>query len=473
MAKYDTKFQLKSPKFSQKTVIRLRMAFDYIDFTWELNDSLNRKLKIYPVLWDFKKQYPIPRSKVPKKFQGEIYNLQVIEQTIDKVKVVASQIINEAALNEIKITANYLKNELLVRLGLAKRAKGITVYDFSCIVVEEMEKGTIIIEKTNSRYTDKTIKQYKVLSRLLEAKYQNLTFNEIDKDWFNNFKLFLLDGQEFTYKNSAGQEKVFSKKPLRDGAMGNYIKNLGVIMRIALDKGISKNMNNKADWFTKPPANPSGKTEVYLTESEIEKIYNFTPKSIKNKKGQNIGESTLEKAKDLFLLGCYTGLRVSDYNNRLSKDNFTTSEKGTNILIKPTQKTGDKVYIPIYWEELTKIAQKYDYEFPKMSDQKINDYIKLICKEVNCFNDIVEYYDKIGGVKEFFRQEKWELITTHTGRRSAVSNLIKNGLSESEVAKFTGHKKQSITELYNKISNIDTADMLMEKLNNNKKNENQ
>ena len=99
MAKYDTLFQLKSPKSTEKTIIRLRIRLDGVGFVWELNDSLNRRLKIYPALWDSKSQYPIPKSKIPKKFQNETHNLRVIEQTIDKVKVVVNQIINDSALN--------------------------------------------------------------------------------------------------------------------------------------------------------------------------------------------------------------------------------------------------------------------------------------------------------------------------------------------------------------------------------------
>lgn len=469
MGKYDTRFQLKTPKSKEKSVIRLRMAFDYVDFTWELNDSLNRKLKIYPSLWDSKKQYPIPKNKIPSKHQSETYNLQLIGERIDKVKVVVNRIINEAALNEIKITNDYLKQELLIKLDLAKKAKQITVCDFCYQVVDDMEKGILLIEKTSKRYEADTIKQYKVLATLFEAKYPNLSFNEIDKTWYDGYKLFLLDKQEFNYRNRDGEDKVYSKKPLRNGAIGNYIKNLKAVMRIAYNRGLSSNMDYKADWFSKPPATPSGKTEIFLSEHEIRKVYEFTPnEDIKDKHEKLVSKKTLEKAKDLFLLGCYTGLRVSDYNNRLNKTNFMVSDKGTPILVKPTQKTGEKVYIPIFWNELILIAEKYNYEFPKMSDQKINDYIKLVCGQIDGFDSIIEYYDTVGGIKEFCSNQKWELITTHTGRRSASTNLAVRGLSEAEIAKFTGHKSNSMVARYNKTSNMQTADMLMEKLEKNK-----
>lgn len=465
MGKYDARFQLKTPKSKEKSIIRLRMAFDYVDFTWELNDSLNRKLKIYPKLWDVKNQYPIPKSKIPKSLEGETYNQQLVQERIDQIKVLINQIINEAALNKIKITNDYLKKELLIRLGLAKKLKKISICDFTWQIIDEMEKGILLIEKNNKRYAPKTIKQYKVLATLLDAKYPHITFDEVDKEWYNSFKLFLLDKQEFVYINKDGEDEIFSKNPLRNGAIGNYIKNLKVIMGIAFDRNISNNMNHSAKWFSKPPSEPSGKTDIYLTEREIRKIYEFVPQEdIKNKHDKLIGRKTLEKAKDLFLLGCYTALRVSDYNNILNRTNFRVTEKGTKILVKSTQKTGEKVYIPIFWNELIQIAEKYNYEFPKMSDQKINDYIKLVCKEIEGFDTTVDFYDIIGGVKQLIKYEKWELITTHTGRRSASTNLSLRGLSEAEIAKFTGHKSNSMVARYNKTSNMETADMLMEKL---------
>lgn len=466
MGKYDAKFQLKAPTSKSKSVIRLRMAFDYKDFTWELNDSLNRKLRIYPSLWDKTKQYPISKSKIPSKYQEETYNLQVIGERIDRVRVVVNQIVNEAALNDIKITNEYLKSELLIRLGLEKKAREITICDFCYHIIDEMEKGIFLIEKTKKRYEQDSIQQYKVFATLLEAKYPNLVFSEIDKEWFDDFNIFLLHEQNFNYKSKDDKDKRYSKKALASGSIANYIKRLTSIMRFGYDRGISSNTCYNESWFTKPTITTSGKTKVYLSEKEIKLIYNFETKEIKDKNNKHISADTLLKAKDLFLIGCYSGLRVSDYNNNLAKHNFTTSDMGNKVLTIQTKKTGEKAHIPIFWEELITIAEKYNYNFPKMSDQKINDYIKLVCQQIGEFDNIIEYTDIVGGVKKTFKHEKWQLITTHTGRRSASTNLAIRGLSSEEIAKFTAHKSNSMAAGYNKTSSKQTADILMSKLKN-------
>lgn len=68
-------------------------------------------------------------------------------------------------------------------------------------------------------------------------------------------------------------------------------------------------------------------------------------------------------------MGCYTGLRVSDYT-RLQKENFKTTEKGARVVDILTKKTGKAISLPILYPELEEIAQKYNYVFPKVSNQK-------------------------------------------------------------------------------------------------------
>ena len=73
-------------------------------------------------------------------------------------------------------------------------------------------------------------------------------------------------------------------------------------------------------------------TSIYLSESEIERIYNL-----------KIKEQNVLAIKNRFLIGCCTGLRFSDYS-KLSSDNFAAD----SINVK-TQKTGAKVIIPVHW----------------------------------------------------------------------------------------------------------------------------
>lgn len=98
---------------------------------------------------------------------------------------------------------------------------------------------------------------------------------------------------------------------------------------------------------------------VYLTEEEIDRLYNL---DLSGK-----GNEHLELARDVFLVGCWTALRYSDYS-RINKDHITTTGKGVKVIRIKTQKTGEPLDIPIR-PELDDILSKYDYTLPKTHEQ--------------------------------------------------------------------------------------------------------
>lgn len=455
MAKYEANFQLKQPNGDKKTEIRLRVGFDYSQLTWNIKDSFGRVLKIYPFLWDKTTQHPIRPTKIPPKYKHEKSNLEIIDKVIDDVKKVINQIINESVIQDLKIDKNYLKQELLIRLNLAKKEEEITLYRFTDEIIKEMETGTFLIPKSKKRYSSDTITQYKVLRTVLNVFLPKTQFSEINQDWYNRYINFLTYKQEIEYKDEDGIKQIYQKNDLEPSSIGNYIKTLKFILKIANEKGVSHNLCYKDSWFSRPSNSHSNtKTELYLNETEIRKIY--------EKKLTSKGK---EYAKDLFLIGCYTGLRISDYTN-LTKSNFKTTKNGIKAITKHLKKGTVPVTIPIIYKELIDIVEKkYNFDLPKLSDQKVNKYIKEICKEIKGFDETITVSKILGGklINENF--EKWELITSHTGRRSAITNLINRGLAESEVLKFTGQKSSAILRRYIKSSNDETAERIVQKLN--------
>ena len=104
---------------------------------------------------------------------------------------------------------------------------------------------------------------------------------------------------------------------------------------------------------------------MYLNDSELTQIYNIDLSLAKR----------LDRVRDLFIIGCCTGLRFSDLS-QLCADNF--SGDGT-ITIK-TIKTGHTVVIPLH-TRVRLIMEKYGYDLPKIpSNQKFNEYIKEVAK---------------------------------------------------------------------------------------------
>ena len=56
---------------------------------------------------------------------------------------------------------------------------------------------------------------------------------------------------------------------------------------------------------------------------------------------------------------------------------------------------------------------------------------------------------------------KYELIGTHTGRRSFISNMLLRGYDSHIIMKVTGHKTESAFKKYAKISSEDAANLML------------
>ena len=182
---------------------------------------------------------------------------------------------------------------------------------------------------------------------------------------------------------------------------------------------------------------------IYLTQNEIARIYYF--KGLTKKQ---------EKIKDLFVIGCYTALRYSDLSE-LSKDNIQNG-----FINKITKKNNTKVVIPIH-DFVYEILDKYNGEFPNgVSVQHFNRYIKLICKKIG-FNEPVKITYTKGGNIITETKEKWELISTHTARRSGATNLFKTGrMGLREIMRLTGHTTEKSFMRYVRTTKEDTAKQL-------------
>lgn len=143
-----------------------------------------------------------------------------------------------------------------------------------------------------------------------------------------------------------------------------------------------------------------------------------------------------ERARDLFILECGTGLRYSDCS-RLTEKNFVDNK----IQIK-TKKTGTLVIIP-QSKYVRNILKKYDYHIPaNICIQYFNKVVKEVCKAVG-INQYVPYERTIGTERISTMVEKWTRITSHTGRRSAATNMFLAGIPALRIMMITGHKTEA------------------------------
>ena len=158
-----------------------------------------------------------------------------------------------------------------------------------------------------------------------------------------------------------------------------------------------------------------------------------------------------ERIRDLFIVGCLTALRYSDYST-LTADNFQDG-----YIVKLTKKTKTKVRIPIH-DFIKEIVAKYNGTVPGgYCIQYFNKYLKLIMKQIG-FNEKYTYNFTKGGVLVTETKEKWQLISSHTARRSAATNMYLTGRMRTfEIMSLTGHKSEKNFFRYIKVTAEDKA----------------
>jgi integrase len=225
---------------------------------------------------------------------------------------------------------------------------------------------------------------------------------------------------------------------MQPNTVGSEIKRLKSFMNWATESGHNTNLAFKS--FKKPKEKT---TIMVLNQDELNTIYSFDLSSNKR----------LERVRDLFVLGCYTGLRFSDIAN-LKKENING-----NFIELRTVKTKDPLKIPIA-PHAREIIIKYDGNLPKISNQKANDYIKEIGQTVGLESKTqkVKYN---GGRRIDVTVNKFELLTTHTARRTFITLALKQGMPQVTLIKITGHKDLRTMQKYVEITEEDTYNAMM------------
>ncbi len=276
--------------------------------------------------------------------------------------------------------------------------------------ITRMNNGTRVHLSKGTPMAPKTISQFDNLKRHLEnyqkAKKIKIEFDKIDLSFYNGFV-----------------EHLTTKLNLAPNTIGKLITNLKVFLREAFDEGISTNNIFANRRFR---SNSSLAETIYLTPLEIKEILNLDLKS----------NLKLDRVRDMFIIGCFTGLRFSDIIN-IKPENINDG------MIEITQvKTNERVAIPIT-QEVERLLSKYNNSLKKISNQKFNDYLYEVVKK--CQGLEIEVTKKAiqGGKQIFIKKPKYEFISSHTARRSFATNeYMAKGLSVRDIMAITGHKTE-------------------------------
>ena len=189
--------------------------------------------------------------------------------------------------------------------------------------------------------------------------------------------------------------------------------------------------------------------KVVLTAEDIEKI----------KKAPLTGKNYLVNVRDLLILSTLTGLRFSDYCRVKSEHIKNYEGRGKKLKIRQ-EKTNEFVEVPLTQEAECIVNRLISGETHPVSNQKMNEYVKDLCKEAGV-DELFEIHKFKGKNKTTTRQPKYELITTHTGRRTFATNLMLKGIPAIIVMGYTGHKDIKSFMKYVNIPKIAEMDLIL------------
>ncbi|WP_295654685.1 site-specific integrase [uncultured Mucilaginibacter sp.] len=373
-------------------------------------------------------------------------NKKLAEMALDAVSI-------ECNAKGENLTAKFVKEQLdLIYKPKIKAVKQLTEPEINHTFVtffEQIIKDTICgkrlisVGKNNgSRYTRNAYKNYGITLSAVKRymKYMGITtlpFETINKEFYENFRFYCY--------NIENKEK---------STFGSYIKDIKTVM----------SESNAPGFKTKDYIIPSYEADtLYLTVEQINQI-SILDLSDKTKfhihtKGDEvfkIGYPTLDKVRDLFLIGCYTGLRFSDFNTL-----DIQSIDGDFIKIKQI-KTGSRVTIPIM-NKLRPVLSKYSDNLPTISNQKFNDYIKIVAQLAGLTQTRKTTNTK-GNIENEDIQPLYSLVTSHCCRRSYATNMFKAGVPPMFIMSATGHKTETSFLKYIRANNDDKAKLLAQTL---------
>lgn len=413
MAKYN--LNLRDSNSKTETPIHLVVRWSKQRLVFPTKESIN------PKYWNKDKQKAKETSSFPEYPELNLRLENILKDVKDSFR--AYQNDNEGQEPKKEEFREILKVKILNQVNEEK----LDLFGFIKKFIEEAE--TRINEKTGlklskgARYSyNQTFEGLKDFSKYSGKK---IDFENIDLDFYDSFISYLTDVKEYSVNN-----------------IGNYIKNLKIFLNAATERGINKNMTFQNRRFIKPKEEVNN---IYLTDNELLEIFDLDLSSSKR----------LDNARDLFLIGCYTGLRFSDYS-QIKANNI--SQNRITIKVKKTSKS---IVIPLH-EVVKKILAKYYVDgvqgLPRsISNVNLNLYIKEVCKKVKSLNEIfVKNRTKGGEVKTEYLK-KYQLVSSHTARRSFATNLYNSGYPAISIMKVTGHKTESAFMKYIKVTEEENA----------------
>ena len=410
--KYNSNFRLEQRKDKQSGKIISKNVPILLDFTFD-----RKRLQFYSgyridlIKWDNTAQR-VKRNS----FNKDQISSTDINEHLGDIETNVIDIYKEFKALKKNPNVDEIREELKKRLNEPENTKK-DFFDYLNQFIEsesklnDWTKGTITKFRTNYNH----LQEFQTKCRF------KIEFESINEKFFTKYIEF--------------QREVLDH---RNTTISKNLKIFKWFMNWATRKGYNKNLFFKE---FKPEFKGTTRNQkiIFLTWIELMNLYTL-----------EIKKKYLEQVRDVFCFCCFTGLRYSDvYNLKNSNIKKETIEF-------TTVKTNDALIIDLndYTRALLKkykdIPFKDDKCLPVISNQKMNEYLKELGKLAGLDEpETVVYYRGAERIEETYK--KYELLSTHVGRKTFVTNALFFNIPAEVIMSWTGHKDHKVMENYYKI----------------------
>lgn len=497
------KFYLRTTKKTGSANLYVDVNKPAFDIKWKVNTGITVDI----TEWNKSQKSASALSRYLATDEGkETYDLIEQIESIIKLKFstnLTSSFLSKLSLqSEIDDVVNYkgikLKKEMedtkkseIEELRIKEESRLCIIINYYSDFMKRISSGELRQGRKNKAYSANSLSMWRTFGKHLRGYLEKrhcieMTFDQINKSFADGFTYYL-EGKELMLATINQQVNCFRR-----------------LCNAAAEDEKNKNGSSLRVWHSHEEKDDDKRAEIVLSESEIDALYTMKL------------EGLLEQVRDMWCLGYFCAQRVSDYG-RLTRDNFRQTPSGLNVIVLKQQKTEKELVIPILDDRVFEICEKYDYNFPRVTRDNQNRYIKVVAKELSesvpslrewsrtllalcerkkeesflLMRKRVEAGEKLSGEESkryrrmmayaeehesgdmlykrdyagYVIRQRWELITCHTSRRSAVTAMYDSGIFDlKDIMSVSGHQTLKNVERYLKRNAISQAESIAEKV---------
>lgn len=362
--------------------------------------------RIHPDDWDFDRREPKHLNGRTQKAN----DMRSIKTQLDRYSTLLTEIENQYKISNRELLIHQVKKEFNKAFKRVEPSANqfFQVYDQFLQIKIEDETGEANSESTIKRYSYNK----KLLKSFQDYLGKDLHFNLVNDTFYNQYINYCVT--------------------VKEHSVNTLSRNIG-LFKTFLYWAFENNYTYKDDFKKFKNIKKEVTEEIALNLAQVKEAYDY---DLSHK-------LRLERVRDLFVFGCATGMRYSNYSIITKSDIYND-----HINVRDKKNSDKLLSIPLN-DFSREILEKYDYQLPILANQKFNDYIKEVFQELG-YNQKIKKSSKVGN--KIIEQEMplYKRVSSHTARRSFITIMKNKKIPDKIIMSYTGHKSLEVFNKYYK-----------------------